>query len=84
MARISARELCERLKSEAIVKQDKSTDNDLRLRTLEYFIAHGPSDDVFEKSLKARINDPDPDKKQSKVICAEILGAWQSRTNASL
>ena len=73
------RELCQRLKSEAIAKQDTSAENDLRLRILDYFIASDLPDDVFEKVLKARLNDPDPAKEQSKVICAEILEAWRSR-----
>lgn len=79
MGRISATELCQRLKSEAIARQDASADNDLRLRILDYFIALNPSDDVFEGALKARLNDPDPAKEQSKVICAQILEAWRTR-----
>jgi hypothetical protein len=79
MGRISAMELCQRLKSEAIARQANSEVNDLRLRILDYFIAHGPPNDRFEGLLKARLNDPDPAKEASKVICAEILEAWQAR-----
>lgn len=79
MVRIRAKELCRSLRSEAIVKQDKSVDNDLRLRILDYFITHDPLDDVFEEALKTRINDPDPAKEQSRIICTQILEAWQTR-----
>jgi hypothetical protein len=79
MGRISAVEICQRLKSEAIARQDNTEVNDLRLRILDYFIAHGPSNDRFEGLLKARLNDPDPAKEVSKVICAEILEAWRAR-----
>ena len=79
MGRISVTELCQELKSEAIARQDASAVNNLRLRILDYFIALDPPDDWFEGLLKARLNDPDPAKEQSKVICAEILEAWQRR-----
>ena len=78
MGRISATELCQKLKSEAIARQDTSAVNNLRLRILEYFITRNVPDDMFEGILKARLNDPDPAKEQSKVICAEILEAWQT------
>ena len=78
--RVSVKELCQRLKSEAMARQDTSAVNDLRLRILDYFITHNISDDIFEDILKARLSDPDPAKEQSKVICAEILEAWQSAT----
>jgi hypothetical protein len=79
MVRIRAKELCRSLRSEAIVRQDKSVDNELRLRILDYFITRDPSDDVFEEALKTRINDPEPAKEQSRIICAQILEAWQTR-----
>lgn len=79
MGRISATELCQNLKSEAIARQDTSTVNNLRLRILDYFITCNVPDDMFEGALKARLNDPDPAKEQSKVICAEILEAWRNR-----
>ena len=81
---ISAAELCQRLKSEAIAKQDASAVNNLRLRILDYFIARNVPDDVFEGVLRGRLNDHDPAKEQSKVICAEILKAWQNRHNNKL
>jgi len=81
---ISATELCQKLRSEAIARQDASADNDLRLRILDYFIALNPPDDIFEGALKARLNDPDPTKEQSKAICAEILEAWQTRSDDRL
>ena len=79
MGRISVRELCQRLKSEVLARQDASAANDLKLRILDYFITHDVSDDIFEDILRARLSDPDPAKEQSKVICAEILEAWQAR-----
>jgi hypothetical protein len=42
---------------------------------LDYFINRNVPDEMFEGVLKARLNDPDPAKEQSKVICAEILEA---------
>lgn len=79
MGRISAVELCQKLKSEAIARQDNSEVNDLRIRILDYFITHSPRNDRFEGLLMARLNDPDPAKEASKVICTEILEAWQAR-----
>ena len=76
MGRISATELCQKLEAEVIARQDASAVNNLRLRILDYFITRDVSDDVFEGILKARLNDPDPAKEQSKVICAQILEAW--------
>ena len=73
------RELCQRLKSETTARQDTSADNNLRLRILDYFIARSFPDDMFEKVLEARLNDPDPTKEQSKVICAQILEAWRTK-----
>jgi len=83
MSKISPRELCQRLKSEITARQAEGEDNDLRLSILDYFISHNPSADIFEKALKTRLDDPNPDKEQSKIICSEILEAWQTRTNAS-
>ena len=73
------RELCQRLKSEAIARQDTSADNKLRLRILDYFLARSFPDDMFEKVLEARLNDPDPTKEQSRAICAQILEAWRTK-----
>ena len=78
MGRISAMELCQNLKSEAVARQDTSAVNNLRLRILDYFITHNFPDHVFEGALKGRVNDPDPAKEHSRVICAEILEAWQT------
>jgi hypothetical protein len=79
---ISAKELCLRIKSEVTENQIESVDNNLKLRILDYFISHNPSDDVFEQALKVRLSDPDPAKEQSKIICAQILDAWQNRKGA--
>jgi hypothetical protein len=49
------------------------------LRILDYIITHNPPDDIFEAALEARLNDPDPNKEQSKVICTEILEAWRAK-----
>ena len=79
MSKVSAIKLCKKLKSEATARQDASAVNNLRLRILDYFITRNVPDDMFEGVLKARLNDPDPAKEQSKVICAEILETWQNR-----
>jgi len=84
VGRISATKLCQKLKSEAIARQDANAVNKLRLRILDYFITRNVPDDIFEGILKARLNDPDPDKEQSKIICAEILEAWQTRHDEGL
>jgi len=78
VGRTSATELCQKLKTEATARQDTSAINNLRLRILDFFITRNVPDDMFEGILKARLNDPDPTKEQSKVICAEILEAWQT------
>jgi len=84
VGRTSAIELCQKLKSEAIARQDTSAVNNLRLRVLDYFINHNLPDDMFEEVLEARLNDPDPAKEESKVICGEILEAWQNRHHGEL
>ena len=84
MARIRAKELCQRLKSEATHKQDASSVNDLRLHILDYFISCDLPDDVFEAVLKALVNDPDPAKQQSRVIYTQILEAWLVRDDGRL
>jgi len=78
MGKVSAVELCQRLKDESEASQDNSAVNNLRIRILDYFITHPVPDDKFEEVLEGRISDPDPAKEQSKVICAEILEAWQT------
>jgi hypothetical protein len=84
VGKISAIELCQKLKSEATARQDASAVNNLRLRILDYLITRNVPDDMFEGILKARLNDPDPTKEQSKVICAEILEAWRTRHDEKL
>lgn len=81
MIRISVKELCQRLKSEAMARQDDSAANYLRLRILDHFIIQDISEDIFEDVLKARLNDLDPAKEQSKAICVEILEAWRTRSD---
>jgi len=81
MGEISVRELCQKLKSEAMARHDDSEVNDLRLRILDYFIINDISDDIFGDVLEARLNDPDPAKELSKVICAEILKAWWNKSD---
>ena len=79
MGRIGATELCQKLKSEAVARQDASAASSLRLRILDHFITRNVPDDMFEGVIKARLNDTDPAKEQSKVICAEILERWQNQ-----
>ena len=79
VSKVSAIKLCKKLKDEAAAGQDSSDVNNLRLRILDYFITRNIPDDMFEGVLKARLNDPDPAKEQSKVICAEILERWQNQ-----
>ena len=74
--------LCEVLKTEAKASGDASRFNQLKLRILDYFIEREVGDDIFEDVLKARINDPDPAKEESKIICSQILEAWQSRNGS--
>jgi len=81
MSRISVKELCQELKSEAMVRQDDSAANYLKLRILDHFITRDIPGDIFEDVLKARLNDPGPAKEQSKTICAEILEAWRNRSD---
>jgi hypothetical protein len=71
-------ELCNTLKNRSLELED-SDENRLRLKILDFFIDRNVADDVFEEVLTIRINDPDPDKQQSKNICKEILEAWKSR-----
>jgi hypothetical protein len=78
LSKNSVSELCRKLKASAETSGDTGPVNKLRLRILDYFIDRGVADDIFEEVLKARINDPDPTKEESKLICAQILEAWQS------
>jgi len=80
MGKVSAIELCQKLKDAAMAKQDDSAVNNLRLRILDYLITRPIPDDKFEEILQGRINDSDPAKEHSKVICGEILEAWRTQT----
>jgi len=84
VGRTSAIDLCQKLKSEAIARQDASAVNNLRLRILDYLITSCIPDDRLEEVLEGRISDPDPAKERSKVICGEILEAWQNRHHDEL
>ena len=80
MGKVSAVELCQRLKDKSEASQDNSAVNNLRIRILDYLITSRISDDRFEGILEGRISDPDPAKEHSKVICGEILEAWRTQT----
>jgi hypothetical protein len=75
---VSAMELCQKLKDEAIASQDDSVVNSLRLRILDYLIECNIPDDNFEEILESRISDPNPTKYFSKLICSDILEAWRA------
>jgi hypothetical protein len=79
LGNISAVELCKKLKDESEASQDDSAVNNLRIRILDYLITSRIPDDRFEEVLEGRINDPDPAKEHSKVICSEILEAWRNQ-----
>jgi len=84
MGKVSAVELCQKLKDESEVSQDNSAVNNLRIRILDYLITSRIPDDRLEEVLEGRISDPDPAKEHSKVICGEILEAWQNRHHDEL
>jgi len=84
VGKVSAVELCQKLKDESEASQDNSAVNDLRIRILDYLITSRIPDEKFGEILQGRINDSDPTKEQSKVICAEILEAWQNRHHDEL
>lgn len=84
MGKMSAIELCQKLRDEAATRQDNSAVNNLRIRILDYLITCRVPDDKFEEVLQGRLNDPDPAKEPSKVICAEILTAWRNRLEESV
>jgi hypothetical protein len=79
--KVSAVELCQKLKVESEASQDNSAENGLRIRILDYLISHRVPDNRFEEVLEGRINDPDPAKEHSKIICSEILNAWRTRAS---
>lgn len=79
MGNVSAVELCQKLKEESEASQDNDAVNKLRIRILDYLINSRVPDEKFEEVLQGRINDPDPRKEYSKVICGEILHAWRKQ-----
>ncbi len=79
MVRVSAVELCQRLKDESEASPNNDAVNNLRIRILDYLINCQVPDDKFEEVLEGRISDPDPAKEHSKIICSEILEAWRSQ-----
>jgi hypothetical protein len=79
VGKMNAVELCQKLKQESEASQDNSTLNNLRIRILDYLINARVPDNRFEQILEGRLNDPDPAKDQSKVICGEILDAWRNQ-----
>jgi len=79
VGKVSAVELCQKLKDESKASQDNSAVNNLRMRILDYLITLRVPDDRFEEVLEGRISDPDPAKEHSKVICGEILEAWRTQ-----
>ncbi len=80
VGKVSAVELCQKLKDESEASQDDDAVNKLRIRILDYLITSRIPDDRFEEVLEGRISDPDPAKEYSKVICGEILEAWRTQT----
>jgi len=84
MGKVSAVELCQRLKDESEASQDNSAVNNLRIRILDYLITSRIPNNRLEEVLEGRISDPDPAKEHSKVICGEILEAWQNRHHDEL
>ena len=79
MGKLSAVELCQRLKDDSEASPDNNAVNNLRIRILDYLIKCQVPDDRFEEVLEGRINDPDPAKEHSKSICSEILEAWRNQ-----
>jgi hypothetical protein len=78
MGNMSAVDLCQKLKVESETNGDDAVNN-LRIRILDYLINCRIPDNRFEEVLKGRINDPDPRKEYSKLICGEILEAWRNQ-----
>jgi hypothetical protein len=79
VGKMSAVELCQKLKDESEARQDNDSVNKLRIRILDYLVTCRVPDDRFEEVLEGRIRDPDPRKEHSKVICGEILEAWRNQ-----
>ena len=57
MGKVSAVELCQKLKDESEASQDNSAVNNLRIRILDYLITSRISDDRFEEILEGRTFD---------------------------
>ena len=73
---ITPRKYCQRLRDE--ITNDESIENDnLQIRILDFFIGARLMPDKFEQLLRARIDDSDLAKEESRAICAEILEAWE-------
>lgn len=80
MSKVNAIELCQKLKGASEASQDNGAVNSLRIRILDYLINCRVPDERFEEVLEGRINDPDPRKEHSKIICGEILEAWRNHS----
>jgi hypothetical protein len=80
VVKVSAVELCRKLKDDSEASQDNNAVNNLRIRILDYLINCQVPDDRFEEILEGRISDPNPAKEHSKVICREILEAWRNQS----
>ncbi len=50
----------------------------MKLRTLDFFIERDPSPEAFERMLRERVADSDPQKVLSRGICGQILNTWRS------
>ncbi len=50
----------------------------MKLRILDFFVARDPEPEAFERMLRERIADPDPQKELSRGICCQILNSWRS------
>ncbi len=50
----------------------------MKLRVLDFFISRGPDRTTFERMLRERIADQDPQKELSRSVCCQILNTWLS------
>ena len=75
---ITPREYCQRLRDEITEGESIESDN-LQIRILDFFIGVRLMPDKFEQLLRARIDDSDLAKEESRAICAEILGGWETQ-----
>jgi hypothetical protein len=75
---ITPREYCQKLRDE--ITNGESIENDnLQIRILDFFIGVRLMPDKFEQLLRARIDDSDLAKEESRAICAEILEGWENQ-----